>query len=315
MSTPSYGELEILPANRLTVLKRFQRTPKPPRIRWFQAHWNDELVGILLVAKITDGEYAGKRHVYDGGTRWAAMHGLDGTPGINPEYLFPCYVKEMTTVQAAESFMAENQTSMKPSAFARFRVGTAAGHADALALERALKAIPLMPDEGQSDYGTDEEMGHFSAFASGERIIKKAYAAFDDGEDGYDKASDHLVWVLRLTRRAWPGAGEKGAASAHDADMIQAVSAIGLRNEKVVGDEQWERDLVHGLTTWHPTGQTRVDGLFENGQAMRPNHWRLLEVNNRGKQGGSESRGQMIARLIVENLHRGNNRERILVKP
>lgn len=298
-----YGTLELLPASRLTVIARFQRVPKPPRVRELAKLWDDRKVGCLHVAHITDGQYKGRYHVVNGGTRWAVMVGLNGTDGLDPEYVFPCYVEKMTWVEAADAFLAENDESMKPSAFVRYKVGTAANKPWALAVQTALKNHGLIADEGRSVYGDADNPGMISALAACNRIVHRAYGR----SDNWKLASLHLTWVLGITRRAYPAFGEQGAANAHDADIIQAVSVIGLNNQEIMGDEQKEADLILAMTTFYFTsgGNDPSGGLFEDRQPLRPAHWRTAYAREkRGSTGGSESRGGTIAKLIVQNLHR-----------
>src|SRR3954464_9159462 len=129
-TSPDRGELRHLPAKDLTVIAAIQRQPSPSRVRQFQGErWSDAKTGILSVARIKDGEYKGKLHIVDGGTRWKAKVDDDAN------YVFPCYVRDMTLEQAAQAFLAFNKDSMKPSAFARFQVGVRAGDKYALAIK------------------------------------------------------------------------------------------------------------------------------------------------------------------------------------
>jgi hypothetical protein len=293
------GRLEILPAKALTVIKRFQRTPKPNRLNQLRKMWDDEKVGCLHVAHITSGEYKGKLHIYNGGTRWLVKMDDD------PNYLFDCYIRDMTGEHAAKMFLSESQDSMKPSAFARFRVGTAAGEPTALAVQAALAAIPLTPDEGRSVYGNGTD-GLFSAFAAAERIVKRSYAISED----WELASEHLAWSITMGRAAYPQHGDNGSAHGHDADVIQAFSAIVLRNQRIVTEDGLDRKLVGAVNTYY-AGDAKLDRLFEDRQMMKPEHWRTAFVATRGNMGGSESRGVQIARLVIKNFHRGNPEVRL----
>lgn len=294
MAKPSArGRLEILPRSALTVIARFQRTPKPTRVRQLRSKWDEDLVGCLHVARITDGEYAGLNHIWNGGTRWLAKED-------DPDYLFECYVRDMSGPLAARLFLAESKDSMKPSAFARYRVGTAAGDPTSLAIQAALAAIPLDADEGRSAYGNGQP-GLFSAFAAAERIVKRSFALTDD----WDAAADHLAWSISAGRRAYPQHGDNGSAYGHDADVIQALSAMGLRNPRIREDEQLQGRVISAVNTYY-AGNAKLDRLFDDRQAMKPEHWRTAFVATRGNMGGSESRGTMIQKLIVQNFHRGN---------
>jgi hypothetical protein len=288
------GRLEILPAKALTRIKRFQRTPKPNRLNQLRKMWDDDKVGCLHVARIIDGEYKGKLHIYNGGTRWEVKKDDD------PDYLFDCYVRDMTGKHAAKMFLSESQDSMKPSAFARFRVGTAAGEPVALAIQAALASIPLTADEGRSVYGNGAE-GLFSAFAAAERIVKRAYAL----SENWDEASAHLAWAIRSGRAAYPQHGDNGSAYGHDADVIQALSAAALRNPRILTENGLDRKLISAVNTYY-AGDHKLDRLFDDRQTMKPEHWRTAFVATRGNMGGSESRGVQIQKLIIRNFHRGN---------
>lgn len=298
-----FGTLELLPAHRLTVISRFQRTPKPARVRALQKTWHDWKVGCLHVVLIMDGEYKGKHHIVDGGTRWAAMYGLNGVEGLDRDYVFPCYVEKADGQRAAELFLAENDESMKPSAFARFRVGTAAKRPASLAVLQALNLHGIVGDESRSIYGDGESGGLLSALGACDRIVHNAYHQTGD----WDLASSHLSWTLGMTRRAWPQHGSGETAHAHNHDIIQAVAYIGLRNPEVVSDEGKERDLIQALSTFYK-GERKTPpfgGMFDDRQAMKPPQWKTAFAwSQKGSFGGSESRGQGMGKLVVQNLHR-----------
>lgn len=90
----------------------------------------------------------------------------------------------------------------------------------------------------------------------------------------------------------------------HDADIITALSAIGLRNSRVVGDERLESEVVSAVNTYY-AGDPKLDKIFEDRMTMRPQHWRNAFVSVRGNFGGGESRGTLIQMLVIKNLHRG----------
>jgi hypothetical protein len=295
-TTPDRGQLLYLPAKDLSVITAIQRQPSPARVRQFQGErWNEAKTGILSVARIIEGEYAGRLHVVDGGTRWKAKIEED------ENYIFPCYVREMTLEGAAQAFLAFNKDSMKPSAFARFAVGVRAGEPAALAVKAALESIPLNPNPSVSNFGdeTASSPGEFAAFAAAERIVQKSYATNGD----WDTASELLAWSIRMGRRAYPQHGVPGAAFGHDADIIQAIARIGMENPLVLGDDQRERNLARGINTWTGTGE-RLTKLFKTGSAMEPSHWKIELMNETKSHGGSASRGHVLARLIVRNHNR-----------
>jgi hypothetical protein len=294
-TTPDRGELRHLPAKDLTIIKTIQREPTAARVRQFRGErWDEAKTGILQVARISDGEYAGKLHVVDGGTRLKAKMD-DG----DENYMFPCYVREMTYEGAAKAFLAYNKDSMKPSAFARYNVGVRAGEHSALAIKAALETIPLIPSMSASTYGGDGETGDFAAIAAAERIVMKTYAV----ENDWDKAAEMLAWCIQIGRRAYPQHGQPGAAFGHDADIIQAIHRIGMTNPPVIGDDAREHNLAHAISTWTGTGE-RLTKLFKTGQTMEPSHWKVALVEATKNLGGSSSRGQVLARLIVTNHNR-----------
>lgn len=294
-TSPDRGELQHLPAKQLTVIRPIQRQPSPARIRQFQGEkWNEAKTGILQVARITDGEYKGRLHIVDGGTRWQAKIN-DG----DENYMFPCYVKAMTQEEAAKAFLAFNKDSMKPSAFSRYVVGVRAGEPVALAMKRAFELVPVSPNPSVSTFGNGDASGDFAAIAAAERITMTAYKA--DGE--WDKASDLLTWTIRMGREAYPQHGHPGTAYGHDADIIQAIASIGMSNPLVIGDDQRETNLAHGIHTWLGTGE-RNTKLFKYGQTMEPSHWKVALVDATKNHGGSSSRGQALAKLLVTNHNR-----------
>lgn len=294
-TSPDRGELRHLPARQLTVIPAIQRQPSPARVRQFQGEqWNEAKTGILSVARISEGEYEGRLHIVDGGTRWQAKIN-DG----DENYLFPCYVKDMTLEGAARAFLAFNKDSMKPSAYARYMVGVRAGEPAAHAMKRAFELVPVSPNQSTSNYGDGNVAGDFAAIAAAERIVTTAYKA----EGDWDQASDLLAWCITMGRRAYRQHGHPGTAHGHDADIIQAIASIGMLNALVIGDDQKEHNLAKGINTWLGTGE-RNTKLFKYGQTMEPSHWKVALVDATKNLGGSSSRGQALARLLVTNHNR-----------
>lgn len=294
-SQPDRGELRHLPAKDLTVITQIQRQPTAARVKQFQGEkWNEEKTGILQVARIVDGEYTGRLHIVDGGTRWKAKID-DG----DEQYMFPCYVRKMTLEEAAKAFLAYNKDSMKPSAFARYMVGVRAGEPAALAVKAALEAVPVIPNPSVSTFGDNGQPGDFAAFAAAERIVVKAYAV----EPDWDQAAELLTWSIQMGRQAYPQHGQTGAAHGHDADTIQAIARIGMANPLVMGDDVRERHLARAINTWNGTGKLQ-QRLFKTNATMEPSHWKIELMNVMKNHGGSTSRGQFLARLFVTNHNR-----------
>ena len=288
---PDKGRLEIIPARELDVIHAIQRRPTAARVRKMAAQWNDEMVDLLHVARITDGEYKGRLHITDGGTRWEAK-----IEAGDEDYPFVCWVREMTFVEAAQRFLWLNGESMRPNAFARFAVGVRAGRPEALAVKEALDELHLVGSPGSSTYGGDGEAGEFAAFAAAERIVKKEHEATED----WDAASELLRWSIDIGRRAYPQHGDKATAIGHDADLVQSLATIATLNPNLRGDEQKERNLIHGLTTWYYESEAKTK-LFEKGQLMKPEQWRVATFDATKNAGGSGSRGTQMARQIVLN--------------
>ena len=295
ITSPDRGELRHLPAKDLTVIAAIQRQPSSARVRQFQGEkWNEAKTGILSDARISDGEYAGRLHIVDGGTRWKAKMN-DG----DENYMFPCYLKDMTLEGAAQAFLAFNKDSMKPSAYSRYMVGVRAGELVAHAMKRAFELVPVSPNPSVSNFGDDTAMGYFGAIAAAERIVTTAYKA----EGDWDKAGDLLAWCIIMGRKTYPQHGHPGTAHGHDADIIQAIAGIGMLNPLVIGDDQKEHNLAHGIGTWLGAGE-RNTKLFKYGQPMEPSHWKVALVAETRNHGGSSSRGQALAKLLVVNHNR-----------
>jgi hypothetical protein len=265
-------------------------------VKQFQGEkWIEAKTGILQVARITDGEYKGRLHIVDGGTRWRAKMN-DG----DENYMFPCYVRDMTQEEAAKAFLAFNKDSMKPSAFSRYMVGVRAGEPAALAMKRAFERVPVSPNPSVSTFGDGNGVpGDFAAIAAAERIATTVYKA----EGDWETASDLLAWCIQMGRRAYPQHGHPGAAYGHDADIIQAIAGIGMLNPLLVGDDQREHHLARGINTWLGQGE-RNTKLFKYLQPMEPSHWKVALVDATKNHGGSSSRGQALARLLVTNHNR-----------
>ncbi len=288
---PEKGRLEIIPARELFVIHAIQRTPTPARVRKLASNWNDEMVDLLHVARISDGEYKGRLHIHDGGTRWAAKMLV-----ADEDYPFVCWVRDMTFVEAAQRFLWLNGESQRPNAFARYAVGVRAGRPEALAIQKALDALHLVGSPGSSTFGGDNEPGEFAAFAAAERIVRKEHEATDD----WDLASELLRWSIELGRRSYPQHGDRGTAIGHDAELVQSLAAIATLNANLPGDDQKERNLIHALTTWLGESDKKTK-LFEPGQLMKPEQWRVATMYATKNAGGSGSRGSQMARQIVLN--------------
>ena len=104
-----------------------------------KAGWQVKKQGILLVAEITDGEHAGTKHIYDGGTRLRL-----GMRLVGPDYVMPCWVEDLTLAEAAEKFDIFNSESKKPSPYDHYKVGIAYHEPHQTAIKRA-RQIALIP--------------------------------------------------------------------------------------------------------------------------------------------------------------------------
>lgn len=284
------GTLEIHKASDINIIPTIQRKPTDDRLRKMARAWDIRKIGVIELAKITDGEYKGRLHPTDGGSRVECQkqHG-------DPDFLFLCVVRNMTYQEAAQEFLWRNGLAMKPSAFARFAVGVRAGEPLATAIDTALKSLKLTGSPSSSTYGNGE-VGTFAAFASAERIVMSSFKVSDD----WDVSSEHFRWVLDFCRQAYPQHGDKGTAIGHDADLIQAVSVLALLNPRVIEEEEPRANLAHAATTW--LGQTEAkQRLFEYGSAMKPEHWKVATMAATKNTGGSSSRGSQMGRQIGLN--------------
>ena len=264
----------------LKTLEHIQRVPKESRIKKTLAKngWQSKKQGILLVAKITDGDHVGMHHVYDGGTRLRL-----GLQTVGPGHAMPCWVEDMTEAQAAEKFDIFNLESKKPTAYDHYKVGIAYGEPYQTAIKRALDSLGLEGGE-TSSYG-DGEPGQVAALAACKRVIDGAYKEHKDlGDDrsAGSSASERLAEVLAILRDAYTD------KDAHDADMLQAVAR--LRTQ-------------HGEFTSEVRG--RVVNVIGSATAAR---WRSIaqgDIERSGSQGGSVSRANFIATILATEHNRG----------
>ncbi len=285
------GTVEIKAAKDLMIIWPIQRKATDQRVRSIFNNWDDSKVGILQVAKITDGEYKNRLHIYDGGTRWRAQ--VEYGSNIYP---FTCWVRKMTMAEAAEKFLDENSLSQKPSAFYRYSVGIRAGKEAALAIQAALARTGLEASPTRSTYGNGIP-GTFAALAAAERVVLRSYQTSGD----WGLASDALAWCIEMGRKAYPQHGDEGTAQAHDADLIQALAVIGALNPNLTDEK--ETNLIHSMTTWLGDGPL-TQRLFRKGDKMDPPHWRVMVIDSTKNTGGSTSRGYAMARQIVLNHNR-----------
>jgi hypothetical protein len=266
------GRLEMLALRDLTVLEHIQRIPKDSRLKSMARQgWQAKKQGILLVANITDGEFVGAKHIYDGGTRWRLA-----LRTVGDEYILPCWVEDLTEAEAAEKFDIFNSESKKPSAFDHYKVGVAYGEPYQTAIKGALDRLGLLGGESSS-YGNGTP-GEVAALAACKRVIDGAYKENRELEEDerWALASDRLVEVLEILRTAYSD------ETAHDADMLQAVAR--LRTQHGVFSDATRRHLINVISS-----------------ASAP-RWRSLAQSNieaSGSQGGSVSRANFIATLLA----------------
>jgi hypothetical protein len=273
------GRMEFNRIGDLTVLPHIQRVPKDSRIKALaKAGWQPKKQGILLVAHIQDGDHAGVKHVYDGGTRWKLAKAT-----VGDDYIMPCWVEDLTEAEAAEKFDIFNSESKKPTAYDHYKVGVAYGEPYQTAIKVALDQLGLEAGE-TSSYGNGDP-GVVAALAACKRIIDGAYKAARDITDDHERwatASSRLVEVLEIMRDAYTD------ETAHDADMMQAVARLRAQHGELSAEAR--RHLVNTIQTatvarWRSAAQS------------------VQEAS--GSQGGSVSRSNFIAQLLATD-HNGS---------
>jgi hypothetical protein len=267
------GRLELHLLGDLTVIEDIQRVPKDSRIKTLGRNgWQEKKQGILLVAKISDTEHAGKLHIYDGGTRYRL-----GIETVGPNYVMPCWVEDMTLAEAAEKFDIFNSESKKPTPYDHYKVGVAYGEPHQTAIKRALDKLGLVGAE-TSSYGSPGLPGEVGALVACRHVVTGGFMEHKDlpVDVRYEEGSDRLVEVLGVLRDAYD------TKDAHDADMLQAVARIRAQNG--VMSKETRAHLVQTIK-----GATSA-------------HWRSMAQNvqeTSGSQGGSQSRANFIATLLA----------------
>jgi hypothetical protein len=284
----SNGRLELHPLGDLTVVEEIQRVPKDSRIKTLGRNgWQQKKQGILLVAKITDGEHAGAYHVYDGGTRYRL-----GLQTVGESYVMPCWVEDMTLAEAAEKFDIFNSESKKPSPFDHYKVGVAYGEPHQTAIKRALDALGLVGAE-TSSYGNGRP-GEVAALVACKNVALGGYRASKDlpEPDRWQAASDRLVEVLEILRDAYT------TADAHDGDMIQAVARVRAQNGVMSEDTR-----SHFVETISELTSAKWRSLAQSVQEAS------------GSQGGSQSRANFIATLLATEHNKTASKTAMLSTP
>jgi hypothetical protein len=272
-SSSSVGHLEMCKLGELTVLDHIQRVPRESRLKAMAKDgWQVKKQGIFLVASIVDGPNTGKKHVYDGGTRWRL-----GMATVGAEYVVPCWVEDMTEAEAAEKFDIFNSESKKPTAFDHYKVGVAYGEPHQTAIKKALDQLGLAGGE-VSSYGNGEP-GTVAALAACKRIVQGVYKSsreIQDDDQRWSAASDRLAEVISITRDAYTD------STAHDADMLQAVARLRAQHGPLSPEAR--RHLVNTIN--------------KNTAAMWRSEAQRVQERS-GSQGGSESRANFIATLLA----------------
>jgi len=269
------GEHRKILRTQLTVVRKIQRTrPNEKHLADMKRNWDRDKVGILLVAHLTDGDHAGEYHICDGATRWEAATTAD------PKYVFDCWVEDMTEQEAATRFLSVNRDSKAPGKFDLFKVGLVTNEPDWLALKAALDRHNVIGDPSNSSYSGygNGDPGRITAIAAVHRIVLAGYKQTGD----WGKATDRLDQALGLARECYHD------ATAHDADLIQALDRI----------------LI-----WNPTiTDKQRKALVAEIQILPVAAWRKKAMESRNvtifTYGGSQSRALHMARVILTNFNR-----------
>jgi hypothetical protein len=273
----------------LAVLEHIQRIPRDSRIKALaRLGWQLKKQGILLVAKITDGEFAGVLHIYDGGTRYRLAKIT-----VGDDHVMPCWVEDMTEAEAAEKFDIFNSESKKPSAYDHYKVGIAYHEPTQTAIKRALDVLGLVGADGRSSYGNGEP-GEVAALVACKTVVKGGYKDAKDlpEQQRWEAASDRLVEILETLRDAY------STSDAHDGDMLQAVARVRALNGAF-------------------SDETRAHLVKVLGE-LTAKQWRAMAQNVQeasGSQGGSQSRSNFIATLVATEHNRSAPTEAKLTTP
>lgn len=235
-----------------------QRKESDTRIQTLASDWDDELVGVIYVAELTDGPEAGRLVVEDGLCRVRAKMDT-GVEGIepDPEYTFDAAMVKKTVQEVAHRFIGFNKGRKAVPKLDEYRVALSAQADWALAVKRALDAHGLVAD--RFPRYPNGSRGTMAAIASCEAAVTKAAGREGDWELG----ATHLELVLRATLASFRPHGmvERDDIYALNGDLIKAVSALVLRNaEKFYGSKasQFYTRLVetlqsHSSTDWIST--------------------------------------------------------------
>jgi hypothetical protein len=269
----SSGRLELHRLGDLTLIEAIQRVAKDSRIKTLGRNgWQPKKQGILLVAKITDTEHAGKLHIYDGGTRYRL-----GLETVGAEYVMPCWVEDMRLAEAAEKFDIFNSESKKPTPFDHYKVGVAYGEPHQVAIKTALDKLGLVGAE-TSSYGTVDRPGEVAALVACRHVVSGGYKELKDAPeaDRWKAGSERLVEVLEILRDAY------STSDAHDADMIQAVARV-----RALNGEMSPETRSHFVQTVGNLSSALWRSMAQNVQEAS------------GSQGGSQSRANFIATLLA----------------
>ena len=258
-----FGEYAVLSVGDLQCYPHIQRQAPPHRVEQIAKAWDDGKGGILLVALLTDGEYAGEWHVYDGGTRRAACERANGR-----DYTMPCWVREMSEQDAADQMLTFNLDSRKPGQYDLFRIGLEAERAPMLAVKVALDRHGLVAGRKATD-GSNGEPPKVAALGKCLQLVEQ----YVGKGHGWDAAAAHLAGVFDITRAAYEN------RDAYKGDLLQAVHRLTVDNQRALASKANRRRLADKLA------ERTLKG------------WEA-EVSTVQALGGSDSRGNYLAHFV-----------------
>lgn len=225
---------------------QIQRRETNNRITTIREEWDPFLCSTIHVAKLTDGQFKGEYHVWDGGCRLRSRMDDSIEGDLDPEFQFDAVVEPLSVVEVAKKFLGTSKGRKAIPKLDEYGIALTYRADWAVAMRGAFQANRLQA--GNSPRLPNGDDGTMAAIGACETAIRRAAKV-----TSWEEASAHLANVIRLNLLGFPR-GEGTASYALDGDLIVAMDALVRRNADEYNEERLIKTLrSHGPAWWKKT--------------------------------------------------------------